>query len=360
MTADRGGIALSMLNLVPGGMGGSEVYARELVRELAGRGERVSLLLPPAARGFAEGDLPERIATEYPTGPTSVDRMRALALGVLRRRSLAARVADCAVLHYPFTMRLPAPAKGQRAVVSLLDVQHRDLPQLFSRAERLYRAWAYDGSAQRADAVITISEFCKARIVATLGIDAERVHVAPLGVRQDEFRPRSDSREDFLLYPARGWPHKNHVRLFEALAAVRRERPGLRLVLTGAQPSELPPTPPGVEVRGHVTRGELVELYATAALMVFPSRYEGFGLPVIEAMASGCPVAAARAGSLPEVVGDAGVLFNPDDPRDMARGIGEALDRSAELYERGLVRAARFTWSACADAHVNVYRAVGG
>ncbi len=118
--------------------------------------------------------------------------------------------------------------------------------------------------------------------------------------------------------------------------------------------------PAGVQVRGLVSRAELVDLYRRAAVMVFPSRYEGFGLPPIEAMASGCPVAAAASGSLPEVVGDAGVLFDPDDPDAVARGVEEALDTAAALTTRGLQRAARFTWSACADVHVALYRSLGG
>ncbi|MCU1675001.1 MAG: hypothetical protein JWN77_3114 [Frankiales bacterium] len=354
------GVTLSMLNLVPGGMGGSEVYARELVRELADRPIDVSLLLPPVASGFSEGGLREVVATEYPTGSSTRDRVRGLATGLLHRRALSDHVRDSAVLHFPFTMRLPPPQERQQDVVTLLDVQHLDLPQLFSRAERLYRSWAYDGAAKRAAAVITISEFCKARIVATLGLAADTVHVAPLGVRLEEFRSSSPaSRQQFLLYPARGWPHKNHDRLFRAFAAVRAGRPNLQLVLTGAIADELPEPPDGVQVRGQVTRKELVDLYGTAALMVFPSRYEGFGLPVVEAMASGCPVAAARAGSLPDVVGDAGVLFDPEDVDDIARGINEGLDRAAEIAQLGLSQVAQFSWARCADVHVDVYRALG-
>jgi glycosyltransferase involved in cell wall biosynthesis len=103
----------------------------------------------------------------------------------------------------------------------------------------------------------------------------------------------------------------------------------------------------------------LISLYQRAAALVFPSRYEGFGLPVVEAMSSGCPVAAARTGSLPEVVADAGILFDPEDPLDVARGVEEALDRSTELQRRGLDRARQFTWQACADVHARVYLELG-
>ena len=115
--------------------------------------------------------------------------------------------------------------------------------------------------------------------------------------------------------------------------------------------------PKGVETRGGVSTDELVSLYRRASALVFPSLYEGFGLPPVEAMACGCPVAASDAGSLPEVVGDAAVLFDPREPESIAAGISETLDRADELRRRGLARAAGFTWDATARAHDRVYEA---
>jgi glycosyltransferase involved in cell wall biosynthesis len=115
--------------------------------------------------------------------------------------------------------------------------------------------------------------------------------------------------------------------------------------------------PDGVECRGAVSTAELVSLYQRASALVFPSLYEGFGLPPVEAMACGCPVAASSAGSLPEVVGDAAILFDPHDPASIAAGALEALARADDLRARGLERATRFTWEATARAHDRVYEA---
>jgi glycosyltransferase involved in cell wall biosynthesis len=230
---------------------------------------------------------------------------------------------------------------------------------MFSRAERLYRGVTYDRAARNADAVITISDFAKGRICHHLGIDPDRIHVAHLGVRAQECTPALGPRDPFLLYPAKGWAHKNHGVLLDAFQILRRRHPTLELVLTGATAAELPAVPPGVQVRGNVPRAELIGLYGSAAALVFPSRYEGFGLPVIEAMSSGCPVAAANAGSLPEIAGDAAVLFDPTDAPSVARGVEEALDRAGDLQERGLRRAQAFTWSACTDVHEMLYRSLG-
>ena len=191
-----------------------------------------------------------------------------------------------------------------------------------------------------------------------LDIDPRRVHVVPHGVDHTLFVPSDEPREPFLLYPARPWPHKNHLKLFQALLDLRRQLPDLRLVLTGGGLERLKPFPEGVEPRGLVSREELAELYRRAACLVFPSLHEGFGLPALEAMASGCPVAASTAGALPEVCGDAAVLFDPEDVHAMENAIREALARADELRAAGLARAAGFTWEESARRHEDVYRSV--
>ena len=345
-----------MLTLVPGAMGGSETYARALTRELAAASEvDATAYVAAIGAGFSQG-VPECVVPGVDGGASTRARLTTLVQAALRRRAIRASWAHADVVHYPFTAPVPRPAASTAIVVSLLDVQHLDLPGLFSRAERLYRRRLYDAAARRADVVVTISEFAKSRIVAKLGIEPQRIAVAPLGVDAAEFEPNLGARENLLLYPARGWPHKNHARLFEAFSLLRAEDPGLRLVLTGGALDGLGPVPAGVEVRGLVGRDELRELYRSAAALVFPSLYEGFGLPPLEAMASGCPVAASGAGALPEICGDAAVLFDAHRAESIAAGVREALARSGDLRERGLGRAASFTWAACAAAHERVYR----
>ncbi len=351
-------VALSLLTLVPGISGGSETYARELARSLARVGRHDYEALVPTLATDAGGGLRTTVATGYRASTTIAGRLRAMTTARLRPGALRRRLEEADVVHYPLTV--PVPPARRPTVLTLLDTQHLDLPELFPRGERLFRRLAYDRAARRADQVVVISDWVKERVVERLGIASERVHAVHLGVDPQRFRPDAETRrEPFLLYPARPWPHKNHERLFEAFALLRHERPDLRLVLTGVG-HDATRLPDGVEAQGGVSTDELVALYRRAAALVFPSLYEGFGLPPIEAMACGCPVATSSAGSLPEVVGTAAVLFDPTDVTAIADGVVEALDRAAELSALGLERAAGFTWDATGRAHDRVYELAAG
>ena len=342
-----------MLTLIPGISGGSETYARELAGALSRTGRHKYEALVPTLAPEAGGGLPTVVANGYRASTTSAGRLRAMASAAIRPGALRATLETAEVVHYPLTV--PVPRVSRPTVLTLLDVQHLDLAELFTRGERLFRRLAYDRAARRADQVIVISEWVRERTIERLRLDPERVHAIHLGVDLAQFSPDPAAvREPFLLYPARPWRHKNHARLFEAFEAARAGRPELRLVLTG-QGIETMSLPPGVEARGSVSRDELVSLYRRAAALVFPSLYEGFGLPPLEAMACGCPVAASAAGSLPEVCGRAAVLFDPHDASAIAEGIEEALARASELSKAGPTRAAWFTWDATARAHDRVY-----
>jgi glycosyltransferase involved in cell wall biosynthesis len=345
-------VGIALLTLVPGQLGGSETYVRELVRALARGGQLdYRVLLPPVAPE-AGGGLPSEVAPEYLEGRTLPKRLAAMTWATARPGPLRERLAGADAVHYPLTLRIPTVRKP--AVVTLLDLQHLDLPTLFSRQERAFRSIAWHRSVRGADLVVTISSFVRDRAVELLGLDAARVRPIHLGLDHELFTPDPEvAREPFLLYPARRWPHKNHERLFEAFALVRRERPELRLVLTGG---EFGAVPDGVDVRGAVSLDELVGLYRRAAALVFPSLYEGFGQPPLEAMACGCPVACSNVASLPEVVGDAARLFDPNDPEAIAGGVLDVLAAPGDWSARGLERARLFSWDATARAHEDVYR----
>jgi glycosyltransferase involved in cell wall biosynthesis len=277
-----------------------------------------------------------------------------MSLAALRPQPLRRELDGLDAIHFPLSVMLP-PVDRPPAAATILDLQHEDNPEFFGRAELVYRKVVYARTIRRSRIVITISEYSRQALLERYRLDPERVRVIHHGVDHDVFKPSDNaSKGGFLLYPARPWAHKNHARLFESFARLRRERPELRLVLTGA--GDVGSLPVGVEARGRVGRDELVELYRSAAALVFPSLYEGFGLPVVEAMACGCPVACSNATSLPEVAGGAARLFDPRDVDEIAAAVDEVLSEPKQWIARGLERAKDFTWDAAARAHEDVYR----
>ena len=347
-------VGISLLTLVPRISGGSETYARELVRALGAVGSHEYRVLLPRIAQDVDG-LPSDVVQEYRASRSMPGRMLAMAGGVVRGRRLRSRLDGLDAVHFPLTVMIPR-VSGLPAATTVLDLQHEFLPQFFSRSERLYRRAEYGSAVRRSALVITISEHAARAVVERLGIAETRVRPIHLGIDHAVFRPGADARERFLVYPARGWPHKNHGRLFEAFSVLRERHPDLELVLTSYEG----PTPAGARSLGHVPRDELARLYRTAAGLVFPSEYEGFGQPPLEAMACGCPVACSDAGSLPEVCGDAARLFDPTSVDAMVEAVEEILARPADWIARGIERAAHFSWEKTARAHDAVYSELAG
>ena len=347
---DASVVGISLLTLVPGVVGGSETYARELCRALARVGELDYRVFVPRIAPDAADGLESRVVQRYPASSTTPGRMRAMAGALLRGGRLESELGldGLDAVHFPLSVMVPL-VSSPPAATTILDLQHEFLPENFPRWELAYRRALYGASARRSRFVIAISEHGRETLIERLSLDPDRVRTIHLGVDLERFSPTDVPREPFLLYPANSWPHKNHERLFEAVALLRREHRDLRLVLTG----EHSDVPDFVDARGRVSPDELVDLYHRASALVFPSLYEGFGQPVLEALACACPVACSDLPPLREVAGDAAVYFEPLDPESIAAAALEAIARGGAS---GPERAARFTWDACARKHDSVYR----
>ena len=378
-------VGMSLLSMAPGQASGTVTAVRELLVRFAARPEDVSIALlahAAAARRIEDLDLPGiglGLAAGYPGAATGKRRTAAMTLAAARTRLWSALGEAVDVMHFPLT--LPVPRPHGPFVITLHDVQHHDRPELFSRAEHAWRRVMYDATARRAAIVVTDSEHARRRIVERVGVPPERVVSIPLAVDHARFCPerapgeertldRFGLAERFLLYPAGLWPHKNHDRLLAALALVEDEE--LHLVLTGSTFGRWPALQAaaqrhGVGDRVHhlgsVEDAVLPALYRRATALAFPSLHEGFGVPPLEAMACGCPVASSRAAALEEVCGSATAVLDPVDVAGMATVL-EAVVHDHDLRRRlradGIEQAARYTWDAAADAYVEVYRRAAG
>lgn len=378
-------VGFALLTLLPGKVGGSETYVRSLLDGLASERvpDRVTVLAAESLLGSLAGIDSGQVAVRAVAGWRYPHRTagRALAIGggLLAGRALARRqTSDLDVVHYPLTT--PLPKVSVPTVVTYHDALHLDHPAFFSAAERTYRTLAYDRAARKASIVVTPSEFTRDTLSKRLGIARERVAVCGHGVDRSRFTPdrSADDRllaglrlpERYLIYPANHWPHKNHERLIEALGLTAGR--DLHVVLTGGlheRGEALSRTArrAGVGSRvthlGFVSASALAALYRRARGMIFPSLYEGFGSPPLEAMACGCPTAVSHVAALPQVCGDATLYFDPRSAASIAQAI-DRLDSDHDLREQlrelGLSRAARFTWSASAQRHAAVYRRACG
>jgi glycosyltransferase involved in cell wall biosynthesis len=312
-------------------IGGVERLAREMaVRLPALRPDRYRVIAPPVALAHAAGHAWEQLV-------------------------LPARGAHCALVYSPANL---APVLSRRNVVVIHDVAALRHPAAYSRAYVAYQRRLLPRLAQHARLVITVSEFSRAEIVDMLAVAPRRIRVIPEGVDEGMFAEphaagaaeRSGLTGPYALALGTLSARKNLPVLGRAARALGER--GIELVLAGSDRGYL--RGPEVSLRrlGYVPEEELPALYAGARAVVVPSRYEGFGLPCLEAMACGVPVVAASAGALPEIVGDAALLAGPDDPDGFAEAlVAAACDETlrSRLVADGRRRAAMFPWNATAE-----------
>jgi glycosyltransferase involved in cell wall biosynthesis len=282
--------------------------------------------------------------------------------------------------HSPTPMPLPGRS---RKIVTVYDLFFLEDPGRSVREARRVFAGNVGASLAAADGILAISEFTKRSILERFPVPEEKVAVAPLGldplfaedvpaVTLDETRRKHRLPERFILFVGAVEKRKNLVNLLEALARVRRAGEPVDLVLAGregeasaevAAAAERLGLGPAVRNLGYLLDTEVRDLYRLARIFAFPSLCEGFGLPLLEAMASGLPAAVSRTGALPEVGGDAAAYFEPEDPADIARVILELLGdeaRRRELAENGKRRASEFSWAETARRTLTFYERTAG
>jgi glycosyltransferase involved in cell wall biosynthesis len=293
----------------------------------------------------------------YHTFAAWSSRVRRVYVPEERRRTRIPKVlAEHDVLWCPFLFLEPEDPTIP-SVVSIPDLQHLDYPEFFSREILALRLNGFRVSVSRAKRVLTLSEYSKRGLLDYYDLRDDRVVIASPGYAADYLAPPDEERradirrryelpDTFGIYPANNWIHKNHRGLFRSMA-VYRERfgEGIDVILAGSM------VPGGLALReeaeqagveddvrhiGYVDRADLPHLYDAAAFLVFPSLFEGFGLPVLEAMARKTPIIASDRTSLPDLVRDFGVTVDPENPEDLASAMHDAVSRDKAVVDRSL------------------------
>ena len=357
-------IAVNLLWCVPGDVGGSEEY---LVRQLLGLAEAESHLRPTlyVVDGFVEAH--NNLTDLFPTVVASFS-------GASRLRRIAAeatwflsRTKHADLRHHGGGA---APLGAVRPyVLTIHDLQYRTYPEYFSRTKRAYFAATIGRSVRKARIVAVPSQYVRESVVEAYGVAPTKVRVVPHGFEMDllnRLTAEDELRQRFALgdgpvivYPAVTHPHKNHRFLID-LMKTRWTDPDLRLVLTGssgsAERSIIAATDPRIRRVGRVSAAERNGLLKMAEAMVFPSQYEGFGAPLIEAMALGCPVIASDSTCIPAVVDSAGLVL-PLSIDAWADALDRVRQSRQTMIAAGLRRAEAFTAKASGVALAGAYRA---
>ena len=269
----------------------------------------------------------------------------------------------------------PVPLLGTRAkyqVTTIHDVNHLAFIKVLSLPQSLYARFMMFAATRKSELILTDSQFSQNEIVKYTGVSASKIETVYIGIDSSQFKSRellqSEScalrgkyrlPERFILFVGNVKPHKNIIGLIEAFALLRRSLPEMELVVTGRKENLINGVP-GLEkllneldlekvvhFTGFVDDDDLPKFYNLAAVFVFPSLYEGFGLPPLEAMASGCPVVASNLSCIPEICGEAVRYVNPTVPKEMATGLFEVLtqeDLRNELVQKGFQRVKRYNW----------------
>lgn len=362
-------IGINALYLLPGKVGGSETYIRNLVKWLVkiDRENEYVVFINQESVGIFDVSAPHVRVIACPIHATNRP------LRILWEQI----VLPFQVRHYQIDVLLSAGLTAPficpaTSVLVLYDLQHINQPQNFSRPYLFFLKSIIYWSAKSADNILTISHHVKNDIIRFYHIPPDRITVSHLAVDHDAFFPaggndpsslriKYDLPEHYILYPAALLPHKNHQRLLQAYEVIKGEIPGTKLVLTGAWDkgrdtidgmiTELS-LQNDVIALGWIPFDDIPLLYRRADLFVFPSLHEGFGLPILEAMASGVPVLCSRLEPLTEVAGNAALFIDPHDHADIAKGIVSLLrdnELREKLIKKGRMRAKEFTWEHTAE-----------
>jgi glycosyltransferase involved in cell wall biosynthesis len=311
---------------------GTARYLKSLLRELRPRDD-----VDVATVSFGCGDKLSTLARDAFWYPFALGRKR------------GAGILHCPTYRGPLRPALPL-------VVTVHDLAVFRHPDAFNRWTRTYSPRVVPRVLAAARRIIAVSEFTRRELVDLLHVADEKIRVVPNGV-DDEFTREGPAAEgEYVLAVGTLEPRKNLARLVEA---ARRNNVELRVV--GA------PGWGGIEVGGdgvhwlgEVSDAQLARLYRGALCVAYPSVYEGFGIPVLEAMACGAPVVTSRGTAMEEVADGAAVLVDANDPAELAAGIERAVAERDALVARGLERARAFRWEAIADATIGVYREAAG
>lgn len=365
-------IGVNLLAVIPGKIGGMEQYVRNLLSysiQVGDHNQWFLFLTKTNYHTFANHPKIQKVLIH-----DHVDAHQQFHSWI---RSLKLDLWFCPLLVLqPYDVTIPS-------VINIPDIQHEYYPQFFEAHSLQWRKTTYQSSALKTNAVLTLSEFSRMNMIDKFGVSPQRVHAIHLDSAHEFSLPFDEGanqrvKQKYALpahygfYPANTWWHKNHVSLLQALAHLRDvHQLKIHMVFTGAPQEAHNHVMSAIAQHNlqdqitwldYIPQNEMPYVFRNAYFLCFPSLFEGFGIPLVEAMRTELPIICSNSGSIPEIVGDAALQFDPASPEDIAKKMVEIhdLDTRTRLIQKGKQQASRFSWAKCASLTLSVLHRVAG
>jgi glycosyltransferase involved in cell wall biosynthesis len=378
-------IGINLLPLRPGKNGGMEIYFRNLLDQLLtlDNSNEYFLITAPFNDSSLVYSVPTCKKILYHAELSMPQKIYRIFNQLLKKENASHQTLEKIIQQNeielwfcPFLSLDPRPLEIP-SLVTIPDIQHEFYPEYFSKEELSLRRSYITPSCQMATEIITISEFSKKSFIDKMSTDPEKIHVIHLAAgnryltlseKENKVTKKYGLPRDYFFYPANGWPHKNHLMLLMGYFLYKKTyNPTHHLVLTGSGLKEKKEITDIIAQHGlqdyvhilnYVIADDLPEIYENATALVFPSLFEGFGIPLLEAMASGCPIIASNTTSIPEIAGDAAYFFDPKKPESICNAMHRITDDKElreQLIRNGQSRVIQFSYETVARKHLELF-----
>jgi glycosyltransferase involved in cell wall biosynthesis len=364
-------IGVNLLYLRPSKVGGSEIYVRKLIHHLKTLdGVKIILFCSEEVAGTFSGN-------NYSIRIVSNKNFSQFNRVINENLTMSGYLGDLDLLFSPANFAIPFLLSNITQVVTVHDMQHLFLKEYFSLFKRAERSFLFKASFIKCKQIIAISEFTKLHIIKNFSITPERITTIHHGIEKKinvenlavkRIHCDYSLTQDYFIFPATLFPHKNHFFLIDAFARFKKEtKSEIQLILTGDHYNrnnllleyiKALGLDNSVRHLGFLEYDVVLALMTRAKALLFPSKFEGFGLPILEAMSCGIPVIASNAAAIPEVSGNAALLLEPDDLDGWSKAMAEILENEnlrRTLVEKGYRNIERFSWERCVEQTIDVF-----
>lgn len=360
-------IGINLLDLVPGKIGGMEQYIRNVIWYITNNYEKYDIYLFLKSSNYDSFEQYENLKRII----ISENQNREIEMySCIEELELDIWFCPLLVLEPKF-VHIPT-------VVTIPDIQHEFYPEFFDKSVLEWRNEKFNSSVSKADIIITISNFSRDTIIKKYNVDDSKVRRIYLDADKEfyksidykyseEVKLKYNLPKNYIFYPANTWPHKNHLNLLEAFKLFKNDNNcDLKLLFTGSADKAQNNIKKFIRENklnkyvvflGYIDQKDMPYIYLNALFLVFPSLFEGFGIPLVEAMRMKCPILCSNVGSIPEVAGDCAEFFDPKSPKDICEKIMKMMDSDARriLIEKGKIHSKRFSWEKSCRETVDIF-----